>query len=68
VAWASECKATQRDVSHLQSSQEEADTKMILHALDAASNGSNRRDSLIGFPGTGSNCNSTGIGSNIVIT
>lgn len=39
VAWASECKATQRDVSHLQSSQEEADTKMILHALDAASNG-----------------------------
>ena len=39
MAWASECKATQRDVSHPQSSQEEADTKMILHALDAASNG-----------------------------
>ena len=39
VPWVSECKTTQRDVSHLQSSQEEADTKMILHALDAASNG-----------------------------
>ena len=26
-------------ISHLQSSQEEDDTKMILHALDAASNG-----------------------------
>ena len=39
VAWASDCKATQRDVSHLQSYQEEDDTKMILHALDAASNG-----------------------------
>ena len=39
MAWASECKATQRDVSYLLISQEEADAKMILHALDAASNG-----------------------------
>ena len=39
MAWASECKATQRDVSYLQISQGEADAKMILHVLDAASNG-----------------------------
>ena len=34
VAWATECKATHKDVSHLQSDHEEADTKIILHALD----------------------------------
>ena len=39
VAWASQCKATHRDVTHLQSSQEEADTKMILHAVDAVTQG-----------------------------
>ena len=35
VAWATECKATHKDVRHLQSDHEEADTKIILHALDA---------------------------------
>ena len=39
VAWGSVCKATKKDVGHLQSNQEEADTKMILHALDATANG-----------------------------
>ena len=36
VAWSSECQATHRDASHLESSQEEADTKLILHAVDSA--------------------------------
>ena len=40
VAWSSECQATHRDVSHLESSQEEADTKLILHAVDAVGCGS----------------------------
>ena len=35
LAWGTECEATQRDVRHLQSTQE-ADTKIILHALDAS--------------------------------
>ena len=39
VAWGSVCKATHKDVAHLQSNQEEADTKTILHALDATANG-----------------------------
>ena len=39
VAWGSECQATHKDVGHLQSNQEEADTKMILHDLDATANG-----------------------------
>ena len=39
VAWGSVCKATHKDVVHLQSNQEEADTKTILHALDATANG-----------------------------
>ena len=39
VAWGSECQATHKDMGHLQSNQEEADTKMILHALDASANG-----------------------------
>ena len=37
VAWESECKATHKDVSHLRSNHEEADTKIILHAVDASS-------------------------------
>ena len=32
------CKATHNDVGHLQSNQEEADTKMIFHALNATAN------------------------------
>ena len=39
VAWVSVCKATHKDIGHLQSNQEEADTKMILHARDATTNG-----------------------------
>ena len=39
VAWGSECQATHKDVTHLQSSQEEADTKILLHALDATAAG-----------------------------
>ena len=39
VAWATECKATHKDVSHLQSDHKEADTKIILHALDASADG-----------------------------
>ena len=39
VAWGSECKATFKDVGHLQSNQEEADTKIIHHAVDATSDG-----------------------------
>ena len=39
VAWGSECKATHKDVRDLQSNQEEADTKTILHAADATSDG-----------------------------
>ena len=39
MAWRSECQATHKDVGHLQSNQGEADTKMILHALDATADG-----------------------------
>ena len=39
VAWGSECKATHKDVEDLESNQEEADTKIILHAVDATSDG-----------------------------
>ena len=39
VAWGTECEATHRDVTHLQSTQEEADTKIILDALGASAQG-----------------------------
>ena len=39
VAWGSSCQATHQDFTHLKGSQEEADTKMILHAVDAAVHG-----------------------------
>ncbi|KAL9951847.1 hypothetical protein ACROYT_G044582, partial [Oculina patagonica] len=39
VAWGTECEATHKDMAHLQSDHEEADTKMILHALDATDDG-----------------------------
>ena len=39
VAWECYCQGTHFDVTHLRSSQEEADTKIILHAVDAASRG-----------------------------
>ena len=34
-----ECKARPKDLRHLQSDHEEADTKMILHALDTSADG-----------------------------
>ena len=43
MAWGSVCKATHKDVAHLQSNQEEADTKMTLHALDATANAATQR-------------------------
>ena len=39
VAWGCYCQGTHFDVTHLRSNQEEADTKIILHAVDAASRG-----------------------------
>ena len=39
VTWECMCKATHRDVSHLESTHEEADTKLILHAVDASVQG-----------------------------
>ena len=39
VAWGCNCQGTHLDVVHLRRSQEEADTKIILHAVDAASRG-----------------------------
>ena len=39
VAWGCNCQGTHLDVVHLRSSQEEADTKIILHAVDASSRG-----------------------------
>ena len=43
VAWGTECEATHRDVRHLRSTQEEADTKIISHALDASAHGATQR-------------------------
>ena len=39
VAWGTMCEATHKDMSHLLSNHEEADTKIILHALDATNDG-----------------------------
>ena len=39
MACGTECEATHIDVRHLRSTQEEADTKTILHALDASAQG-----------------------------
>ena len=44
VAWGSGCQATHKDVGHLQSNQEEAYTKIILHALDATANCATQRE------------------------
>ena len=33
-AWGYQCRATQHNGNHLQGDQEEADTKMLLHALN----------------------------------
>ena len=39
VAWGKECEATHKDMGHLQSDHEEANTKIILHAVDATADG-----------------------------
>ena len=39
VAWGTGCQATHRDMAHLESSQEAADTKLLLHAVNATSSG-----------------------------
>ena len=41
VAWSNQCQASHQEMymSHLSSDQEEADTKLILHALDATNAG-----------------------------
>ena len=39
VASGKNCQATHCDVTYLRNSQEEADTKMMLYAVDIASNG-----------------------------
>lgn len=39
VASGSHCQGTHRDMSYLDSNQEEADTKLLLHALDATASG-----------------------------
>jgi len=39
VAWSSKCRATHKDVAYLDSDQEEADTKILLHAVDATATG-----------------------------
>ena len=39
VAWGSQCRATNKDMSHLESNQEVADTKILLHDIDATANG-----------------------------
>ena len=39
VAWERECKATHQDMTHLQSKEEDAHTKILLHAPDATTHG-----------------------------
>lgn len=44
VAWGSRCKATHKDMAYLESNQEEADTKILLHAIDATAFGATHID------------------------
>ena len=39
LAWGCQCRGTNKDMSYLESSQEEVDTKILLHAIDATANG-----------------------------
>ena len=47
VAWGTQYQATHRDVTHLSSQQEEANTKLLLHAVDATVCGASTILSLI---------------------
>jgi len=44
VAWEDKCAATHINVNYLASEQEEADTKLLLHAIDATDRGATRID------------------------
>ena len=35
VTWSSKCRATHKDISYMDSNQEEVDTKLTRHAVDA---------------------------------
>ena len=39
AAWGTACEAIHKIVAHLRSTQEEADTKILLHAIDVAVSG-----------------------------
>ena len=39
AAWGTSCEATHKNVAHLRSTQEDADTKILLHAVDATAHG-----------------------------
>ena len=39
VAWVCECKGSQIDIGHLRTNQAEADTKILLHAVDSTFRG-----------------------------
>ena len=39
AAWGTACEAIHKNVAHLRSTQEEADTKILLHAIDVAASG-----------------------------
>ena len=39
VAWSSKCRATHKDVAYLDRDQKEADTKILLHVIDATATG-----------------------------
>ena len=47
VAWGRTCRATHQDVDHLHGDLEEADTKMLLHALKATANNDTDHDVLV---------------------
>ena len=47
VAWDSKCKGTHRDMQYLDSNQEEACTKLVLHAVDATVSGATRIDIVL---------------------
>ena len=38
-AWGTHCEATNKEMHHLDSNQEEADTRLLLHAVDATASG-----------------------------
>ena len=47
VAYGCECKGNKKDMSYLKNDQEEADTKIVLHALDATASGATDTDVFI---------------------